>query len=61
VQNCVDTGPLKVTVSAQVGPQKVYIWSGRQQDLFQKYADKRTKTIEKITSSLEDLKEDFDM
>ena len=40
---------------------KLEIWSGRQQSLFRKYASDRTKSMDEITASLEDLKEDFDL
>lgn len=35
------------------------IWSGRQQDLFGKYASKRAKSMETIKANLRDFKEEF--
>jgi len=62
VQNRVDSYPIKVIVTAQLagGNNKpMTIWSGRQQDLFGKYASKRTKSMEAIKANLQDFKEEF--
>jgi hypothetical protein len=61
VENRVDKYPIKVIISAEIGGQKMEVWSGRQQDLFRKNASQRSKSIQMITSSLKDLKEDFDL
>eukprot|EP00339_Tiarina_fusa_P020821 CAMPEP_0117023020 /NCGR_PEP_ID=MMETSP0472-20121206/17225_1 /TAXON_ID=693140 ORGANISM="Tiarina fusus, Strain LIS" /NCGR_SAMPLE_ID=MMETSP0472 /ASSEMBLY_ACC=CAM_ASM_000603 /LENGTH=39 /DNA_ID= /DNA_START= /DNA_END= /DNA_ORIENTATION= len=37
------------------------VWQGRQQDLFKKYAAKRSKAIEDIKANLEILKEEMDL
>jgi len=57
--NCVDKYPIKVMVDAHVGATKIKIWEGRQQDLFRKYASKRSQSIAAIVSTLEEMKEDF--
>lgn len=49
--------PIKVSIVAEVGKQKMEIWSGSQKDLFRKYAAKRTKSIQTIQMALRDLKE----
>ena len=55
-----DVYPIKVTVSAELpGNKPVTIWSGRQQDLFGKYASKRAKSMEAIKANLRDFKADF--
>lgn len=64
VEDCVDKYPIRVIVTAQVEQEETTtkeIWSGRQQDLFSKYAAKRKKAIRQIESSLEDLKKEFDL
>jgi hypothetical protein len=51
-----------VTVSAQCQRQKeVVLWSGRQQDLFRKNSAKRNASIQAITASLQDFKQEFCM
>ena len=50
--------PIKVSIVAQVGKQKMEIWSGSQRDLFRKYAAKRSKSIEAIKMALADFKEE---
>ena len=60
IQNCVDVYPVRVIVSAHVGATNVKLWEGRQQDLFRKYASKRTKSIEDIKIALTEFKEDME-
>jgi len=50
-----------VIVTAQLAgsTKPMTIWSGRQQDLFGKYASKRTKSMEAIKANLRDFKEEF--
>jgi len=50
--------PIKVIVTAKNGSQNTKIWSGRQQDLFRKYASKRTKAIVEIKRNLTEYKKD---
>ncbi len=52
--------PIKVTIEAKIGASKFKIWTGKQQDLFRKYAAKRSATIETIKQSLSELKEDLE-
>ena len=62
VENRVDAYPIRVIVTAEVdgnAKQPVEVWSGRQQDLFSKYAERRENAMRGIHSSLEDLKKDF--
>jgi len=60
VQNQVDSYPIKVIVTAELpGSKPMTIWSGRQQDLFGKYASKRAKSMEAIQANLRDFKEEF--
>jgi hypothetical protein len=54
--NRTDNYPIRVIVTADVGGKPVEIWSGRQQDLFRKYASKRSKALEEMKKSLLDLK-----
>ena len=56
---CSDKYPIKVTVEAHIGATKLKIWTGRQQDLFRKYASKRSQSIAAIVSALEEMKEDL--
>ena len=51
--------PIKVVISAEHGGQKVDIWSGRQQDLFRKYATKRDKSIAEMKRNLSEYRADF--
>jgi len=62
VENRVDKYPIQVVVEAKVdGSQKrMEVWKGRQQDLFRKYAAKRSKAIEDIKSNLQILMDDLD-
>jgi len=60
IENRVDKYPIKVTVTATATAagstqeqNKTKIWSGKQQNLFSKYAAKRTKAIQEIVESLE--------
>jgi len=50
-----------VIIEAEMNNQKLQVWQGRQQDLFRKYASKRTSAMKQIVSGLEDLKQDFDL
>jgi hypothetical protein len=43
-----------------MGGTKVKVWEGRQQDLFRKYAAKRSRAQAEIVQSLNDLKEDLE-
>ena len=61
VENCVDKYPIRVIVTAQKdssppGKNPTEIWSGRQQDLFSKYASKRKKAMEAIENNLSSYK-----
>jgi hypothetical protein len=67
VQNRVDAYPITVTVSGRLAEQErsgeddqnkptVIIWTGRQQDLFRKYASKRKQAMEKMRKNLLDFK-----
>eukprot|EP00542_Grammatophora_oceanica_P016183 CAMPEP_0194046636 /NCGR_PEP_ID=MMETSP0009_2-20130614/22045_1 /TAXON_ID=210454 /ORGANISM="Grammatophora oceanica, Strain CCMP 410" /LENGTH=60 /DNA_ID=CAMNT_0038692007 /DNA_START=201 /DNA_END=383 /DNA_ORIENTATION=+ len=59
--NRTDAYPIKVTVSAAIGKtSNVQVWSGRQQDLFRKYASKRKDAINAMTQNLQDLKEELE-
>jgi len=49
-----------VTVSASSDGSNVEIWSGRQQDLFSKYAAKRSKAMQVIKNNLSALKDQLD-
>lgn len=60
IEKRIDEYPVKVVVQADVNGTKLDVWSGRQQDLFRKYASKRQASIAAIQQNLEDLKEDFD-
>lgn len=57
-----DKYPVRVKVQAKMpdGGQTIKVWSGRQQDLFSKYASKRTATMNTIKSNLQTLKEDIE-
>eukprot|EP00536_Pseudo-nitzschia_multiseries_P004579 jgi/Psemu1/10272/gm1.10272_g len=58
VEHRVDKYPIKVIVTAaqsQSGTE-TKIWSGKQQNLFSKYAAKRTKAIQEIVDALEEFK-----
>ena len=57
-----DSYPIRVIISARVGndnnkAKELEVWSGRQQDLFSKYATKRRQTMETIKANLMDLQE----
>ena len=60
VANRVDKYPIRVTVSAQIDGTNVEVWSGRQQDLFSKYASKRSQAMAMMKANLQDLKEEFE-
>lgn len=51
--------PIRVTIHAYIGETKTKIWTGKQQTLFQKNASERTKSIEEITTLLQELKKDL--
>jgi hypothetical protein len=53
--------PVKVTVSAEVNGTKKYIWSGKQQHLFGKYATQRAQSMAAIEAKLQELKDEFDI
>jgi hypothetical protein len=57
--NCLDEYPVKVSIMFNNGAQALKIWEGSQKKLFRKYASDRTKAIQEITESLEELAEDF--
>jgi protein subunit release factor A len=59
-ENRTENYPIKVLVSASVGGTNVEIWSGRQQDLFSKYAKKRKAAMDTMKRNLVDLKEEFE-
>ena len=61
IENRVDEYPIKVEIKAQVKSGLINVWSGRQQNLFRKYADKRQSSISEIQANLEDLKEEFNL
>lgn len=62
VENRVDVYPVKVTITVDVKGQKaLQVYTCKQQDLFRKYASRRTKAMQEIEQALEDLKEDFDL
>lgn len=61
VENRIDAYPVKVVIKAEFNGAKMDVWSGRQQNLFRKYADKRRASIAEIQANLNDLKEEFDM
>ncbi len=56
ISNRVDQYPIKVTVTANVEGSEQVVWSGRQQDLFRKYASKRNKAMNEIKTNLMVLK-----
>jgi len=58
--NRTENYPLRVVVSASMGSTNVEVWSGRQQDLFRKYATKRKQAMDTMKHNLTDLKEEFD-
>ncbi len=61
VENRIDEYPVKVVIKAEVDGATMDVWSGRQQNLFRKYADKRRSSIAEIQANLNDLKEEFDL
>lgn len=54
IENCVDKYPIRVIVAAE---NYQNIWSGRQQDLFSKYATKRTAAMADIETALQEFKQ----
>jgi hypothetical protein len=61
VENRVDVYPIQVIIRAEIKGQTMTVFQCPQQDLFRKYAARRTKAIQDITDALQDLKEDFDL
>lgn len=61
IENRIDEYPVKVVIKAELNGAKMDIWSGRQQNLFRKYAAKRRESIAEIQANLNDLKEEFDL
>ena len=63
-----DSFPIRVIISARIGgssssnnkAKELEVWSGRQQDLFSKYATKRRQTMEAIKANLIDLQESLE-
>lgn len=47
-----------MTVTATTGQEQV-LWTGRQQDLFRKNRDKRTKSMAEITAVTKSLKQQW--
>ena len=60
LSNRIDSYPIKVIITAQVGSTRIDVWSGRQQSLFRKNASQRKKSIAEIKERLEELFEDFE-
>jgi len=60
IENRVDVYPVKVIVTAELGGRgrPMEIWSGRQQNLFSKYASKRSTSMTQIKENLKMFKED---
>lgn len=54
IENCVDKYPIRVIVAADNHKK---IWSGRQQDLFSKYASKRITAMGDIEAALQEFKQ----
>jgi len=54
IENCVNKFPIRVVISAENYEK---IWAGPQQDLFSKYADRRTEAMADIEASLEEYKD----
>ena len=54
--------PLKVVISVENGANgdKQIVWSGKQQNLFEKYQNKRNKSMQRIKSKLADLRQQHD-
>ena len=61
VENRIDEYPIKVAIKADINGTKMDVWTGRQQNLFSKYASKRRASIAEIKANLNDLKEEFDL
>lgn len=53
----VDKFPLRVTITAGTSDMQLPIWSGKQQNLFQKYRVKRRKTMKIIVATLGALRD----
>lgn len=54
--NCVRTYPIKVIIEAETGGSTIRVWEGRQQDLFQRNATRRSQAQDAIIQSLMTLK-----
>ena len=53
---CHDDYPIKVTVSAVTSTdERVVVWTGSQRDLFRKYNQARTQSINEIVKNIQDL------
>jgi hypothetical protein len=54
--------PLKVVISveSEANGDKKIVWSGKQQNLFEKYQNKRAKSMHRIKSRLADLRQQHD-
>lgn len=56
VPNGVNKYPIKVIITANNSDgTKTEVWSGRQQDLFRKYASKRSQSVEVMKKNLKAL------
>ena len=47
-------------MTAVIGGTEATVWQGRQQDLFRKYAQKRSQAMNMIVHHLNELKEDLE-
>lgn len=62
IENRIDDYPIKVVIQAELKNHgSIDVWSGRQQNLFRKYADTRRSSISEIQANLKDLKEEFNV
>ena len=50
--------PITVTITGDVGGQKMKIWSGSQRNLFRKYATQREKSMQEMKRNLAEFAED---
>jgi hypothetical protein len=55
----VDKSPLRVTITASTSDMELPIWSGKQQNLFEKYRVKRRKTMKMIVANLETTRDNL--
>lgn len=56
IENRVDEYPIKVDVSVRIQGEMTTIWSGSQKNLFRKYGAARTKSIQEIKQSAQQIK-----